>query len=273
MQFIFSHSLIPGPAPARSIDLIDIPAERRKKGVYGLISRRLVDGLRTAEKALLLCPTHSAYCTPALVEAELRELYGDIPAGIRVGTQPDLLAEGLDYKDFDCVALLQGDALLLGEQDFRGDERAWQMLTRLLLRCRPGVRLFIQTTRAGHPLWQHLTGGDSEGFWDAQLAERQAAAYPPYTRLVDILIRDNAPKRLDYMAAELSREIATLPGITVDGPFTPQRPDSETLRQLRLTLPRDRALPSRKQALIACIHTYEKDRRYAGHITVDVDPA
>lgn len=265
--------LIPGPAPARSIDLVDIPAERRKKGVYGLISRRLADGLRTAEKALLLCPTHSAYCTPALVEAELRELYGDIPAGIRVGTQPDLLAEGLDYKAFDCVALLQGDALLLGEQDFRGDERAWQMLTRLLLRCRPGVRLFIQTTRAGHPLWQHLTGGDSEGFWDAQLAERQAAAYPPYTRLVDILIRDNAPKRLDYMAAELSREIASLPGITADGPFTPQRPDSETLRQLRLTLPRDHALPSRKQALIARIHTYEKDRRYAGHITVDVDPA
>ena len=82
----------------------------------------------------------------------------------------------------------------------------------------------------------------------------------------------NAPKRLDYMAAELSREIATLPGITVDGPFTLQRPDSETLRQLRLTLPRDRALPSRKQALAALIRRFETARRYTGHLTPDVDP-
>lgn len=265
--------LTPAEPLPRNIELVDIPAERRKKGVYGILSRRLADGLRTAGKALLLCPTHSAYCTPESVETELRELYGELPAGIRVGTQPDLLAEGLDYKAFDCVALLQGDALLLGEQDFRGDERAWQMLTRLLLRCRPGVRLIIQTTRAAHPLWQLFIDGDGESFWDSQMAERQAAAYPPYTRLVDILIRDNALKRLDYMAAELSREIAALPGLTIDGPFTPQLPDSETLRQIRLTLPRDRALPSRKQALIARIQAYEKDRRYAGHITVDVDPA
>lgn len=265
--------LSPGQPLQRQIELVDIPAERRKKGVYGLISRLLADSLRTSEKALLICPTRSTYCTQELVEAELQELYCSVPDNIRVGTQPDLLAEGLDFKAFDCVALLQGDALLLGEQDFRGDERAWQMLTRLLLRCRPGVRLLIQTTRAGHPLWQYFIAGDSEGFSNAQLAERQAAAYPPYTRLVDILIRDNAPKRLDYMAAELARDIAaSLPAVTVDGPFTPQRPDSETLRQLRLTFPRDRALPSRKQSLIARIRTYEKDRHYAGHITVDVDP-
>lgn len=260
------------PLP-RQIELVDIPAERRKKGVFGLLSRRLTDSLRMAEQALLLCPTRSAYCTPGLVEAELRELYGDIPAGIRVGTQPELLAEGIDFKAFDCVALLQGDALLLGEQDFRGDERAWQLLTRLLLRCRPGVRLLIQTTRAQHPLWQYFLSGDSEGFYDAQLAERQVAMYPPYTRLVDILLRDNALKRLDFMAAELSRALSyALPGITLDGPFTPQHPDSETLRQIRLLLPRDRALSSRKQSLAALIRQYEKDRHYAGHITVDVDP-
>ena len=275
LQGRFGRVLLPPEQPlSRRIELIDIPAERRKKGVYELLSRRVADSLRTVEKALLICPTHSTYCTPELVEAELRALYGEMPAGIRVGTQPELLAEGVDYTAFDCVALLQGDALLLGEQDFRGDERAWQMLTRLLTRCRSGVRLLIQTTRAAHPLWQYFLAGDSEGFYNAQLAERQAASYPPYTRIVDISVRDNAPKRLDYMAAEISRAIATaLPAITIDGPFTPQRPDSETLRQIRLLLPRDRALAARKQVLLARIHTYEKDRRYAGHITVDVDPA
>ena len=68
-------------------------------------------------------------------------------------------------------------------------------LSTVFLFCFPMIvsfLLLIQTTRAGHPLWQHLTGGDSEGFWDAQLAERQAAAYPPYTRLVDI-VSGNAP--------------------------------------------------------------------------------
>ena len=273
LQGRFGRVMLAEQAPERDIELVDIPAERRKKGVYGLLSRRLADSLRTAEKALLICPTHSAYCTPGLVEAELRELYGAVPEGIRVGTQPDLLAEGIDFRSFDCVALLQGDALLLGEQDFRGDERAWQMLTRLLLRCRPGVRLLIQTTRAAHPLWQYFLAGDSEGFFSAQLAERQAAMYPPYGRLIDISLRDNAPKRLNYMATELARAINNdFPSLPVDGPFTPQRPDSETLRQIRLTFPRDRALPARKQTLLARIRTYEKDRHYAGHITLDVDP-
>ena len=270
----FGH-IVPAPEQPlpRHIELVDIPAERRKKGVYGLLSRRLADSLRTSQKALLICPTRSSYCTPELVEAELSELYGAVPDHIRVGTQPDLLAEGIDFKAYDFVALLQGDALLLGEQDFRGDERAWQMLTRLLLRCRPGVHLLIQTTRAGHPLWQYFLAGDSEGFYGAQLAERQTAAYPPYTRIVDISVRDNAVKRLDYMAAELARDItAALPAITVDGPFTPQRPDSETLRQLRLIFPRDRALPSRKQALAALVRRFETSRRYTGHLTLDVDP-
>ena len=266
-------SLRPEQPLPRNIELVDIPAERRKRGVFGLLSRRLTDELRTATKTLLICPTHTAYCTPEQVGAELRELYGDIPEGVCVGTQPELLAEGLDFKAFDCVALLQGDALLLGEQDFRGDERAWQMLTRLLLRCQPGVRLLIQTTRAGHPLWQYFLDGDSEGFFDAQLAERPVAMYPPYTRMIDIFLRDNAPKRLDYMAAELSNAISkAFPSLPVDGPFTPQRPDSETLRQIRLTFPRTAALPAQKRNLAALIRTYEKDRHYAGHITVDVDP-
>ena len=264
----------PKERAAHRIELVDIPAERRKKGVFGLLSRRLADEIRTARKTLLICPTRSSYCTKEAVETELEQLYGEVPASIRTGTQPDLLAKGENFSSYDCVALLQGDALLLGQQDFRGDERAWQMLTRLLLRCRRDACLLIQTSRREHPLWDRFLAADAEGFRQAQLAERRAAQYPPYTRLVDILIRDNKPKRLDYLAGELARETAAgLPGIVQEGPFQPQRPDSETLRLLRLSFPRDKELAARKQTLAAIVRRFETQKRYTGHIVIDVDPA
>ena len=260
------------PRPRR-IELIDIPAEKRKKGIYGLLSRRLADSIRTAEKVLLICPTHSSYCTPELVEAELQALYGSVPGHIRIGNQPALLAEGLDFTAFDCVALLQGDALLLGQGDFRADERAWQLLTQLLLRCRPGVQLSIQTSRSGHPLWQYFLQGDADGFYNAQLAERQVAGYPPYSRALDILLRDMNLPRLELLSSELAKALhPSFPTLNIEGPYQPQRPGSETLRQIRILLPRTAALRSQKSGIAALVSGYENDRHYAGHISLDVDP-
>lgn len=261
------------PVPRQGIELIDIPAERRKKGLFGILSRRLTERIRTAKQVLLICPTHSSYCTEESVAAELIEIYGTIPDHIRIGTQPALLAEGIDFTAFDCVALLQGDALLLGQGDFRADERAWQLLTQLLLRCRPGVRLAIQTSRGAHPLWQYFISGDGDGFYSALLAERQAAGYPPLTRALDILVRDTNPKRLDYLSSELYKTITgSLPGIPAEGPFAPQRPGSEAIRQIRLLLPRSAALRSEKRRIAGLVAEYENGRHYAGHITLDVDP-
>lgn len=257
----------------RQVELIDIPAEKRKKGIYGILSRRLADNIRTASKVLLICPTHSSYCTPESVKAELESLYGSIPAHVQTGTQPALLAEGTDYTAFDCVALLQGDALLLGQGDFRADERAWQLLTQLLLRCRPGVRLCIQTSRGAHPLWQYFISGDSDRFYNAQLSERQIAGYPPYTRAIDILIRDTNAKRLELLSTGLVEALSQrFPSLPLEGAFMPQRPGSEDLRQIRLMLPRTAALRKQKALIAELVAAYENGRHYAGHISLDVDP-
>ena len=96
--------------------------------------------------------------------------------------------------------------------------------------------------------------------------------YPPLTRLIHINLRDKSVKRLEYMSALLSRELAFLP--TVIGPFAPTQDENapEQLRCIRLLLPRDRQLLERKKALLTVVSSFEKARKYQRHIVIDVDP-
>ena len=46
------------------------------------------------------------------------------------------------------------------------------------------------------------------------------------------------------------------------------------IHRIRIVLPRDKMLKSRKETLLAAVGQFEKDQRYTpGHIFLDVDPA
>ncbi|MBR5064491.1 MAG: hypothetical protein IKX05_07230, partial [Bacteroidales bacterium] len=91
------------------------------------------------------------------------------------------------------------------------------------------------------------------------LEERRQFGYPPYTRLIHIVVRDQNLKRGAFMLRELAAALA---------PFSPL----PGMGMLRVTLPRDKTLLERKQALQVCVAHFEKERRYPGHICLDVDP-
>jgi len=269
---------LPTAAPAeRAIEIIDIPAERRKRGMPGLLSRRLIDSIRNCPgKALLLIPQHSAYCPREQVEEEAIALFGRtrIESGaLLIGPQAELLRSGVDLADFSLVALVQADALLLSQTDFRADERAAQLLESLYGRCRSGVTFVIQTARAQHPLWAHFAAGDFNGYAEGLLAERAEAGLPPCTRMLRITLSDPvSEKRLAFLSDELAGQLGALLGpACVTGPFPP--PASEGLRQIRICLPRDRALTQKKRRIATLLQDFAVARHYGGqHISLDVDP-
>lgn len=258
------------------LTIIDIPAERRKRGMPGLLSRQLIDGIRqhANERCLLLCPSHSAYCSVEAVSEEALNCFSPAEAArLTIGTRAEYIPGGeAALSRFDRIALVYADAVFFGaDDDFRRDERAFQSLMLLLRACKSAAQILLQTTRAAHPLWRHCDQHDTEGYADILLKERREAQYPPYTRMLRITLRDNAPKRLDYMAQQLFNVLSATDGVQMTGPYAPS--GSEELRIIQLTLPRDRELKEKKRRIATLLRDFVTARHYnAAHVTLDVDP-
>jgi primosomal protein N' (replication factor Y) len=116
------------------------------------------------------------------LEAQLAALHaGEVD--VLVGTQ--MIAKGHDFRRITLVAAINADASL-----FASDHRAPERLFALLLQAagRAGrdaahsaaSELWVQTWHPEHQLFAHLRAHDHPGFANAELADRQAAAMPPF---------------------------------------------------------------------------------------------
>ena len=193
---------------------------------------------------------------------------------ILIGTQ--MLGKGFDFSNLRLVAVIAADNML-GLQDFRADEKALQLLEQFRGRCgRRGSKgmFIIQTAQPQHPIYQHITNNEPQLFSTSLLEERKLFDFPPYTRIVEITFRDIYEDRAERMAGRLASILhAQYPGVT--GPYAPavDKVADRYIRTIRISLPKDSRLKSGKAALMQTIRTFEKDNRYDGHITVNVDPA
>jgi len=193
---------------------------------------------------------------------------------ILIGTQ--MLGKGFDFSNLRLVAVIAADNML-GLQDFRADEKALQLLEQFRGRCgRRGSKgmFIIQTAQPQHPIYQHMTSNEPQLFNTSLLEERKLFDFPPYTRIVEITFRDIYEDRAERMAGRLASILhARYPGVT--GPYAPavDKVADRYIRTIRISLPKDSRLKSGKAALMQTIRTFEKDNRYDGHITVNVDPA
>jgi primosomal protein N' (replication factor Y) len=102
-------------------------------------------------------------------------------ADILVGTQ--MLAKGHDFPKLTLVGVVGADAALFAA-DFRAPERLFSQLMQVGGRsgraALPG-EVLIQTEYPDHPLYQALVAHDYDAFAREQLAERDAAGFPPFT--------------------------------------------------------------------------------------------
>ena len=213
--------------------------------------------------------------TPDNEEAAIIQRFAAGEINILVGTQ--IITKGFDFDRLNLVAVIQADSLM-GQQDFRADERAFQLLEQF--RGRSGRRgksgrFIIQTREPQHPVYARLQGGEAD-----LLSERKLFGYPPYTRLVHVILKDPNGKRIDFLARELRNallaafsETDTPPSVI--GPYAPvvDRIGDESVRQIRVTFARNKALPALKQRLAQAVSDFGKERKYTAHLSIDVDPA
>jgi primosomal protein N' (replication factor Y) len=204
---------------------------------------------------------------------------------ILIGTQ--ILTKGFDFSNLRLTAVIAADTML-GIQDFRADEKALQLLEQFKGRCgRRGSKgtFIIQTSQPEHPIYQRIVNGETKKFSDSLLAERKMFGFPPYSRIVEITIRDGNQKRADLMVSRLTATLrqvfkspsgqGLLAASPVTGPYSPvvDRVQEEHIRCIRISMRKDRTLASNKAVLNETVLTFEKDQKYNGHITLNVDPA
>ncbi|MGA2419033.1 MAG: primosomal protein N' [Candidatus Acidiferrum sp.] len=143
----------------------------------------------------------------ARTKRQFQETLGAFASGaldILVGTQ--MLAKGHDFHGVTLVGVIGADSSL-SMPDFRAAERTFQLLTQVAGRAGRGDlkgRVLIQTFYPEHYAIQDAVRQDYRGFFDRELQFRKMMAYPPFTALANVIVRDSVLER----AIQWSRQLA-----------------------------------------------------------------
>src|SRR5204862_7834286 len=106
-----------------------------------------------------------------------------------VGTQ--MIAKGHDVHGVTLVGVVGADAAL-GMPDFRAAERTFQLLTQVAGRAGRGYvpgEVILQTYFPDHYAVQYAAQHDFIGFYVKELRFRSWMHYPPYSSLVNVILR------------------------------------------------------------------------------------
>ena len=189
------HSPTPIGEPPTT-EVIDLAAERRKNGIVGTFSRKLIEAVRQTEGPVLLL---RGWEKPEPLQEEIAALFPE--RDVRVRTLNALKREGADGAAL--IAVLQADALV-SRDDFRADERAAQIVGTL---CQFAPRVIVQTAVPAR--------FDGTRNADALLVERRQFNFPPYTRLVEIR-RQGSGEVLDRHFLPRDRSLAARKAALLD---------------------------------------------------------
>jgi len=129
----------------------------------------------------------------ARTKQQYQETLGAFAGGaldILVGTQ--MLAKGHDFQRVTLVGVVSADSSL-SLPDFRAAERTFQLLTQVAGRAGRGDlpgRVLIQTYYPEHYAIQDAVRQDYLSFYERELHFRRMMAYPPFTSLANVIVRD-----------------------------------------------------------------------------------
>ncbi|MDD4995494.1 MAG: primosomal protein N' [Patescibacteria group bacterium] len=158
------------------------------------------------------------------------------------------------------VGIINSDNLF-NIPDFRSTERAWQEIRKIRnLAGALGAEIFIQTMRPDNKVLQSVDSPDN--FFRDEIAARQSFNYPPFTKLIKLIIQNTNEELAQGLAQRIYAELGALvqKGAEILGPYpaTPKKIRGQFRILITLKIPRDMD----KNFL----------KTYANDIIIDVDP-
>ncbi|MBR6347905.1 MAG: primosomal protein N', partial [Spirochaetales bacterium] len=108
---------------------------------------------------------------------------------ILLGTQ--MVAKGLNFPNVRLVGIIMADSGLM-IPDFRAEERTFDLIVQVSGRSGRSDstgEVVVQTRMKDNPAISYAVSGDVEGFFNMELAVRKDTSFPPFSRMVNIVIR------------------------------------------------------------------------------------
>jgi primosomal protein N' (replication factor Y) len=192
---------------------------------------------------------------------------------ILLGTQ--MVAKGLNFPGVRLVGVVLADTGL-HLPDFRAAERTFSLIVQVAGRAGryfPDGKVIVQTLRPRDPVIVRACMPDVAGFFAAELAQREALGFPPYTRLIRFTIRAREPEKADRAINRLA---------AIAGPLMPR--DGDILgpaecpigliagNHRRQIILRAKAMGPLHGAARTILDRYEKGKDSRVYLEVDVDP-
>jgi primosomal protein N' (replication factor Y) len=179
---------------------------------------------RLAEEAAMLFPQARmlVLSSDLVTSAErMQEELASVAAGdfdVVIGTQ--LVAKGHHFPKLNLVGVVDAD-LGLGHGDPRAAERTFQLLHQVAGRAgrEAGHGIgFLQTHQPEHPVMRALIAGDREAFYASEIEARERFGYPPFGRLVAIVISGEDKHAAEAYAKKLAALAPLDDAVRVLGP-------------------------------------------------------
>jgi len=169
-------------------------------------------GTQTVEEELATCFPEACVARMDSDSMTTREDYEDVlgrfearEIDILVGTQ--MIAKGLDFPNVLLVGIVSADTAL-ALPDFRAGERTFGLLAQVAGRAGRGEqdgRVVVQTTMPTHPAIVLAAEQDYEAFARTALEDRKQFGYPPYRRLLRVVVRGKNERAVAERADMLQR--------------------------------------------------------------------
>ncbi|SIQ43788.1 replication restart DNA helicase PriA [Chryseobacterium sp. RU37D] len=184
---------------------------------------------------------------------------------IIVGTQ--MISKGLDFDHIELVAIPKADSLLY-VQDFRAEERAYQLITQVSGRAgrvSGKGKILIQTFNPEHSVFQLIKMNNPAKIYKYILTERQKFHYPPFTKLIMIELkhrREDKASRASQFLGSIFRKY--LPEDCVLGPEKAQIARLNNLYQFQimLKLPRGKKYEEYKKLVLISLKEFDEITAY-----------
>ncbi|HKK89120.1 MAG TPA: primosomal protein N', partial [Saprospiraceae bacterium] len=173
---------------------------------------------------------------------EILEDFQNNKTRILVGTQ--MIAKGVDFEHIGLVGILMADAMLYFPE-YTAAERAFQLMLQVAGRAgrrKERGKVLIQTYNPTHPVFKDLAQHNYDSFVKKEWRERKKYLYPPFCRMVLIIMRHKDPKFVHQSATQFSKRLRARFGQFLIGPSEPSiaRVRNYYIRQMMVKMPPDK---------------------------------
>ncbi len=194
---------------------------------------------------------------------------------ILVGTQ--MLSKGLDFDRVALVGILNADQML-NYPDFRAFERSFQLMSQVSGRAgrkKDRGTVVIQASDPSHPIIKYVIDNNFKAFVKDQVEERQVFKYPPFVKMIRIVIKSRDFREGEKAAVFLGDYLKKSFGSRVLGPQVPLvgRIKNQYLQQILIKIEREASFKKARQILRKNLDfTSQLEDFKRVRVNVDVDP-